>query len=414
MESFLEKWTLLGEKIESPSSDQTEIYMRYFTFEGRNIALITGAKEFFSVTDLRKLTQIHWSFSDIALNCEAGDIFLSSYLYQQKKLYCYIRGQCFSLNLTKIIALVESENFKLFQSHLFSWPRIKDQNIQSILTKRVIDRIQENIEVPPLPPTTQDLLDMKSYAHPPLDKLVALIERDPILTAQVLSWARSAFYGYRGDVSTIKEAIVRVLGVDIVLNLCLCLSLKKSFTLPEKGPLGWKELWYRSLATAELSKIIAKDSNLPLDENYLYLGGLLCDIGYFVLGHSFKPHFESLVEELSISPQIDPCLLEFHLFEFSHQHLGTWVLSKWNFPTEVLACVQWHHHTHVPIPHALYPQTVLMARYVLSSFGLGDEYKSDQDMRDISQKFGSLEKWQDYCESWFENKEQRTDFGIRF
>ena len=402
MLSFFEKWELLGEPIKDLSDDKIIVSERYFSLENESALYLTSSKEFFCLTDLRKITQKYWEFSPIGLHVAHGQVYISSYLYQQNEIYYFDGSSYYLINNAKLTAFVESQKIHLFKSHLFSWPRVKDTQFQSILTKRVIDRIQENIEVPPLPPTTDELLELKTQPHPPLDKLVSLIERDPILTAQVLSWARSAFYGYRGDVSTVKEAIVRVLGIEIVLNLCLCLSLKKSFNLPDAGPLAWKNLWHRSLLTAELSRMIASESNLPLDENYLYLGGLLCDFGYFVLGHCFKPHFDILSEELKISPRIDPCLLEFHLFEFSHQHLGAWLLSKWNFPVEVLACVQWHHHTHVPIPHALYPQTVLMARYILSSYGVGDEFKSARDMQDICEKFGSLEKWRDYCEKSFQ------------
>lgn len=401
MNNFLRHWGLVLTTHDDVHEDQVRVIIRYFTFEGKNIAFLTAEKEFFSLTDLRKISQIDWNFSNLPLHVAPGDIFISSYLYQQHEIYFDMGHSCALLNIAKITALVESGNFKTFKSHLFSWPRVKDQQFQSILTRRVIERIQENIEIPPLPVTTDQLLELKSHTHPPLDKLVDLIERDPILTAQVLSWARSAFYGYRGDVSTVKEAIVRVLGVEIVLNLCLCLSLKKSFNLPDSGPLAWQSLWHRSLLTAEISKMIAQESNLALDENYLFLGGLLCDFGYFVLGHCFRPHFDILSQELEISPRLDPCLLEFHLFEFSHQHLGTWLLSKWNFPIEVLACVQWHHHTHVPIPHSLYPQTVLMARYVLSSYGIGDEYKTAADMKEVCDKFGPLEKWRGMSEQWF-------------
>ena len=396
------------QKLEKEIEQGCHLVVRYFSCDNRFCAIITSKSEFFSLTDLRTMTKTSWSFLEKAPATEKLEISMSSYVLSQRKFFFHFDKNFYQVELKDLTEALKLEKLKSFASHMFSWPKIRDDNVTSILTKRVIDRIKENIEIPPLPSTTEEILAMKNEPEVPLDKLVSFIERDPLMTAQVLGWARSAFYGYRGDVSCVREAIVRVLGTDIVMNLCLCLCLKKAFDLPEEGPLGWKKLWERSLATAELSKIIAKESNIALDENYLYLGGLLADIGYFFMASHFRPHFETLSEEIRVSPYVDPCLLEFHLFEFSHQHLGTWLLSKWNFPTEVLACVQWHHHSHVPIAHALYPQTILMARYILTGYGLGDEYKPYSEISPLFDKFGPVEKWQEYTELWLEKPSENA------
>lgn len=392
--------------LEQEPSQGCELYVRFFSHEERRCALLTSKTEFFSLTDLRTLDSCPWVFEKSLEIFERVEFSCSSYVQSQKFLYFSCGFQFFEVNLKELKSALVTERVKSFKSHMFSWPKIREDNVTSLFTRRVIDRIKENIEIPPLPPTTNEIIALKNEPEVPLDKLVNFIEKDPLLTAQVLGWARSAFYGYRGDVSSVREAIVRVLGTDIVMNLCLCLCLKKAFDLPEEGPLGWKKLWERSVATAELSRLIAKESNMPLDENYLYLGGLLSDIGYFFMSSHFRPHFKTLCEEIEISPFVDPCLLEFHLFEFSHQHLGTWLLSKWNFPTEVLACVQWHHHSHVPIPHSLYPQTVLMARYILTPYGLSDEYKPYSEIASLFDKFGPVEKWKEFTENWLEKPSQ--------
>lgn len=396
-------------QITHPAAHSVRVKARFFSCEDRNTTILTAYHEFFCLKDYQCFTQQEWVFTPTRPQSHSEDIIISTYLLSQDSLYIQEKNIVYEVDKDDLQRCINSGHLKAFTSHLFSWPVTQNSQVTPIFTRRVISRLQENIEIPPLPPTTQALLEFKNSNILSLDKLVDLIERDPLLTAQVMSWARSAFYGYRGDVSCVKEAIVRVLGVDIVLNLCLCVSLKKSFSLPDHGPLAWSVLWQRSVVTARLSQLIAQEENLAIDQNYLYLGGLLCDIGYFLLAHSFRPSYDILCREIEASPDIDPCLLEFHLFDFSHQHLGAWLLSKWNFPTEVLACVQWHHHAHVPIPHALYPQTILMARYILTSYALGDEHKSPQEMAEVLSRFGPLKKWQGLTDQWFTDQKDSPD-----
>ena len=51
--------------------------------------------------------------------------------------------------------------------------------------------------------------------------------------AQVVSWAASPYYAAPGKIKSVHDAIVRVLGFDLVLNLALGLALGRSLSLPK-------------------------------------------------------------------------------------------------------------------------------------------------------------------------------------
>lgn len=54
-----------------------------------------------------------------------------------------------------------------------------------------------------------------------------MVETDPALAAQVVSWAASPYYASPGKIRSVEDAIVRVLGFDLVINLALGLALGK-------------------------------------------------------------------------------------------------------------------------------------------------------------------------------------------
>lgn len=63
-----------------------------------------------------------------------------------------------------------------------------------------------------------------------------MVETDPALAAQVVSWAASPYYASPGKIRSVEDAIVRVLGFDLVINLALGLALGKTLSLPKDHP----------------------------------------------------------------------------------------------------------------------------------------------------------------------------------
>jgi HD-like signal output (HDOD) protein len=101
------------------------------------------------------------------------------------------------------------------------------------------------------------------------------------------------------------------------------------------------------------------------------------------LAQHFHHQYTFIVQEIEANPNIDPCLIEFEHFQFSHQHLATWLLSYWGFCPEVLTIIQWHHSLRCPLPYASYPHCTYLARYYLTPLGWGDEYKLVEDLQTL-------------------------------
>ena len=105
---------------------------------------------------------------------------------------------------------------------------------RSILrARRIQQRLEATIEIPPLAETAQKIIKLRVDPNATIDDITGVVETDPALAAQVVSWAASPYYASPGKIRSVEDAIVRVLGFDLVINLALGLALGKTLSLPD-------------------------------------------------------------------------------------------------------------------------------------------------------------------------------------
>ena len=146
---------------------------------------------------------------------------------------------------------------------------------------RLKQRLEETLEFPPLPASSQKIVHLCSKQDAGTDELCEVISLDPSLSAQVVSWASSPYYGAPGEIESVEDAIIRVLGFDMVMNLALGLSMGNAFELPDNGPRHHTEYWFNSVLRACLMEALVKA--MPAARRprlgHAYLAGLLHNFG---------------------------------------------------------------------------------------------------------------------------------------
>lgn len=235
-------------------------------------------------------------------------------------------------------------------------------------------------ELPALPITAQRILKWRANPKDNVeDELATIIEQDPSLAAQVIHWARSPFYGYRGKVDSVHAAIHRVLGFDMVMNLVLGLCVGGTFRVPLDGPLGldafWRHSVYCSALTMRLADCLPKD--IRPKPGLAYLGGLLHNFGYLLLGHLFPSQFFLLNRYIAVNSHLPVGLVEHYVLGAEHFRIGAWLMRTWSMPEEIIAAVRWHHDEDYSRPHSEYPNLVLVANRLLRRHRIGDETTTD-------------------------------------
>jgi HD-like signal output (HDOD) protein len=119
--------------------------------------------------------------------------------------------------------------------------------VNNFTTLRMMHRLEETLELPPLPETASRIIELRVDPYADARQLSTVVETDPSLAAQIVSWASSSYYGYSGKVNSVQDAIVRVLGFDLVSNLALGLALGKSLNLPKDAPQGFTRYWQQAV-----------------------------------------------------------------------------------------------------------------------------------------------------------------------
>lgn len=237
-------------------------------------------------------------------------------------------------------------------------------------------------KLPPLPDVAQALLRLRDDPNADAKRLAAIVEIDPSLAAQLVRYAASALFGYRGRIDSIADAISRVLGFEKAMHIALGLSSGKALVHDHSGPLGLKSVWEHALLSASLIQRLGTligGSNTPGQVNpmkpvpgLLYLSGLLHNIGFLLLGHFFEGEFRAL-NEAAFRRGDEPVInLEKELLGTTHCELGATLLRRWRMPGEVLTAVLNHHNEAYRGEAAVYANITLLADRLLKRIGVGD------------------------------------------
>ncbi|MBV1787841.1 HDOD domain-containing protein [Marinobacterium sp. D7] len=246
--------------------------------------------------------------------------------------------------------------------------------VERFTALRVQQRLEDTLGLPALAPTTQKIIMLRSDPDAGVDQLVPVVRLDPSLSAQVMSWAVSPYYAAPGKVNSIDEAIIRVLGFDLVVNLALGIAMGQVLKVPEEMPRGSTPYWQQSIYTATLCEKLAR--KIPLENRpkigLAYLAGLLHNFGYLVLGHLFQPQQAVLSRYVEANPHLEPVLIEQQVLNVTRDQIGGWLLESWNLPEEVYSAIRQQQCEAPDGECASYAGLLQLSKQLLRREGLAD------------------------------------------
>ncbi|WP_130909289.1 aminoacyl-tRNA deacylase and HDOD domain-containing protein [Pseudomonas mucidolens] len=247
------------------------------------------------------------------------------------------------------------------------------QAVQAFTVRRIQQRLEATIEIPPLADTAQKIIKLRVDPNATIDDITGVVETDPALAAQVVSWAASPYYASPGKIRSVEDAIVRVLGFDLVINLALGLALGKTLSLPKDHPQQATPYWHQSIYTAAVIEGLTRAmprAQRP-EAGLTYLAGLLHNFGYLLLAHVFPPHFSLICRHLEVNPHLCHSYVEQHLLGISREQIGAWLMRYWDMPDELSTALRFQHDPAYDGQYAEYPNLVCLAVRLLRSRGIG-------------------------------------------
>lgn len=209
-------------------------------------------------------------------------------------------------------------------------------------------RVHDLSALPPLPALAQAILSELTGDDVRIDRLAAAIERDPGLTARIVGMANSAFFGFSDRIYSVSDAIVKVLGLNMVRSLAFGIVLSAPLRTDACPGFRLDDYWCTAMMSASLARRLApyvNGADAELREN-AYLCGLLHNLGLLVLAHCFpRPlsvalHKAALRgEPLSARDQLQACGL-------TQTRAGAILGRRWHIPEAVVVVIEHYPDSH--------------------------------------------------------------------
>lgn len=202
------------------------------------------------------------------------------------------------------------------------------------------DIIQHNIALPVCPQVFMELTQAMAHMDDASFDLARVLSSDPMLTARILRVSNSAFYRASRQISSIREAIVRI-GLNEIWTIASALKAKEMFRVSGDG---WSQfngyLWRHSLKTAASIRCLARKLSL-LNVEELFTTALLHDIGKSIL-LNVDHQYATMCKQGEVNGEA-LLKLEFEKFGTHHGRLGGALLRHWNLPESIARQIDGHH-----------------------------------------------------------------------
>lgn len=199
-------------------------------------------------------------------------------------------------------------------------------------TDKINLQISKIKNLPELSAASMKIIDAVNDPDISINELATVISVAPVLAGRLLGLANSAYFGCRGEITDLRVAIIRVLGLNLVRSLALGVLLNLELDTRKCSQFNSERFWMDALLTATLSQqfslLVRDEAVVP---STAYTAGLLLNIGLivaiFLLPEESNQILLNAQENVSSVSKEMTCLLGINQYE-----LGGLLLEHWHLP----------------------------------------------------------------------------------
>ena len=198
--------------------------------------------------------------------------------------------------------------------------------------------LRRNCELPPIPSVAVALLGLLAKDDVGLGEVSDTLSADATIAAEVLRAANTAYYGIRGEVTSIRHAAT-LLGIARIRSLAATIGLRRYLGQSLRLP-AVQRCWRHNIACASAAEQVA----LRLGGNApdAYTAGLLHDIGRMALIVAHPTQYPAFLDAAD-TRGLELLRLERALMGMDHCEAGRWFAQQLMLP-QVFQDVAGHHH----------------------------------------------------------------------
>ncbi len=199
--------------------------------------------------------------------------------------------------------------------------------------RTIVANVRSIFSLPDVVIRINDLIDSGEATNTELERVIS---SDPALTAKLLKFANSTYFGFSGKVETILKAI-SIIGHKELRNLVLATSVTSTFKDIPPDLVDMDTFWNHSITCGVTARLLS--TSVGSRERF-FIAGLLHGVGRLILFNQC-PKESAMV--LSCINQGEDAVIqaERKIFGFTHAQLGAELLKQWKLPLNICKMVEY-------------------------------------------------------------------------
>ncbi|AQW83512.1 HDOD domain-containing protein [Campylobacter pinnipediorum] len=195
--------------------------------------------------------------------------------------------------------------------------------------------------LPPLDDSVVQIQQICSNENSSMNDLTKVIEKDPMLTANILHSANSPLYGFSKEITTISRAI-SLFGMATIRGFALSSSIKKSFSI-NLDPYLITTHDFLNISVMQNALMYNWYSKIkPKDLEILSPASFMMEIGKIVLSkeiieNSLDSDFKEKLKEAK-NPT-DLIILENSFLKITNEEVAAKIFEQWNLENELVGAI---------------------------------------------------------------------------
>lgn len=246
--------------------------------------------------------------------------------------------------------------------------------------------VADKVRPSDLPAPPKDAIRIvQACSRPDVDSrdLARIVTNDPVLTAELLRVANSAYFGLVSQVKSVARAVT-VLGNRALRNMVLCIAMRDALRKDSIPGFDLDRYWEDALRRAVSAKSLAEIVGLDADE--CFTAGLLQDFGLLVLLyiHPEQVGYWERLAGLDPDQRLD---FEVDLFHATHDEVGYLLAKNWGLPRDLAVAMGFHHGD---IPDDISQDDALLCKVSACADWMASVYHSEDKRQAIQRSRGLL------------------------
>jgi len=241
------------------------------------------------------------------------------------------------------------------------------------MNSRILKKIKA---LPPLDDTVIMIQSICSNTNSSMQDLVKVVQRDPMLTANILKSANSPLYGFSKEINSISHAI-SLFGMATIRGFALSSAIKDNIKI-DLSPYSITKEKFLEISTMQsvlMFKWYSKVNRTMLD--ILQPASFMVEVGKLIIAHEIIEQNKSdifkkkLLEDSGLQGLAE---VEKELTNFTNEEVTAKIFEKWHLETELIEAIEFSNNPNLAHEHIQdYAKALHVVKTSVNIFGILEE-----------------------------------------